>query len=156
MAENVVPPEGHALRELCNCIVFSQHGDRDLPSQLSGGDLDGDIYNVIWDPTAVQSVKQVFAPAEYPRVQPLDLQRDVTIEDITKFFIDFMRTDHVGMIAIRHMIFADQDKMGTLAPACLKLARLHSTAVDFSKSGQPVELSELSELPRFSKFRPDL
>lgn len=36
----VVPPPGHPLRSLSNCIVFSQKGDRDLPSQLSGGDLE--------------------------------------------------------------------------------------------------------------------
>jgi hypothetical protein len=36
----VVPPPGHPLCSLSNCIVFSQTGDRDLPSQLSGGDLE--------------------------------------------------------------------------------------------------------------------
>lgn len=40
-----VPPDS-PLRALANCIVFSQRGQRDLPSQLSGGDLDGDLYNV--------------------------------------------------------------------------------------------------------------
>lgn len=29
------------LQKLSNVVVFSQHGSRDLPSQLSGGDLDG-------------------------------------------------------------------------------------------------------------------
>lgn len=36
----VIPPPEHPLRSLSNCIVFSQKGDRDLPSQLSGGDLE--------------------------------------------------------------------------------------------------------------------
>lgn len=40
-----VPPD-NPLRRLSNVVVFSQHGARDLPSQLSGGDLDGDIFNV--------------------------------------------------------------------------------------------------------------
>lgn len=39
-------PQDHPLRKLCNCICFSQKGERDLPSKLSGGDLDGDLYNV--------------------------------------------------------------------------------------------------------------
>lgn len=42
-------PQYSPLKQLSNVIVFSQHGSRDLPSQLSGGDLDGDLYNVIWD-----------------------------------------------------------------------------------------------------------
>lgn len=39
-------PHNSPLKQLSNVVVFSQHGARDLPSQLSGGDLDGDIYNV--------------------------------------------------------------------------------------------------------------
>jgi RNA-dependent RNA polymerase len=33
-----------ALRNMVDCIVFSQHGDRDIPSQCGGGDLDGDEF----------------------------------------------------------------------------------------------------------------
>jgi hypothetical protein len=60
------------------------------------------------------------------------------------FFIDFMRTDHLGVIATRHMILADQKDEGTSHPDCTRLAHLHSTAVDFSKTGIPVELGEES------------
>lgn len=48
MCRNVVPPDYHPLRSLKNCIVFNQRGARDLPSQLSGGDLDGDKFSVLW------------------------------------------------------------------------------------------------------------
>jgi hypothetical protein len=34
-----------------------------------------------------------------------------------------------------HQILADQKPLGTLDPDCKKLAELHSTAVDFSKTG---------------------
>ena len=87
IARAVVPPDGHPLLSLSNCIVFSQKGQRDMPSQLSGGDLDGDIFNIIWDKPAVESCKKVFAPADYPRVQPLDIGREVTPEDMTNFFV---------------------------------------------------------------------
>lgn len=148
---NVIPPPGSPLRELSNVIVFSRHGQRDLPSQLSGGDLDGDIFNVIWDPEVMP--QGTFSPADYPRVSPIDLGREVTAEDMTDFFIDFMKLDHLGVIATRHMILADQKDEGTLHDDCKKLAELHSTAVDFSKTGVGVNLMEL---PRANKFRPDL
>jgi len=150
-AYNVVPPKGHPLTEHRNCIVFSKKGRRDLPSQLSGGDLDGDIYNVIWDSEARPS--RAFAPADYPRVQPINIGRPVTADDMINFFVDFMRTDHLGVIAIRHMILADQKETGTRDSDCKKLAELHSTAVDFSKTGIPVKMEEL---PKASNFRPDL
>ena len=148
---SAIPPEGHPLTHLRNCIVFSRRGQRDLPGQLSGGDLDGDIYNIIWDEEAVP--KATYPPADYPRVEPIKLDRPVEKEDIADFFIDFMRTDHLGIIANRHLILADQMEEGTHHPDCKKLAELHSTAVDFSKTGIPVKMEEL---PRANTFRPDL
>ncbi|GLA24172.1 hypothetical protein AnigIFM63326_011027 [Aspergillus niger] len=147
---NVIPPDNHPLAELTNCIVFSSKGYRDLPSQLSGGDLDGDIFNVIWDTDAYPV--RTFAPADYPRVSPVDIGRPVERDDMAQFFLDFMKTDHLGVIATRHMIMADQEAEGTSHPVCRKLAQLHSTAVDFSKTGIPVQMSEI---PKGNPFRPD-
>lgn len=145
------PPPGHALRDLKNCIVFSQRGQRDLPSQLSGGDLDVDLYNVIWDPAACP--KRVFEPADYPRTQPPELPRAVTRDDIADFFIQFMKTDILGLIANRHQILADVSPHGTYGQRCIALAEMHSTAVDFSKTGIPVKLNDMPKAPR---TRPDL
>lgn len=150
IAKQVVPPPSHPLSHHINCIIFSQHGQRDLPSQLSGGDLDGDIYNVIWDGDAMP--KETFDPADYPRVEAQDIGRRVVSADMAQFFIGFMKTDHLGVIATRHVILADQLDDGTLSQECRTLAGLHSTAVDFSKSGIP---AELKALPRANKFRPD-
>ncbi|CAK7275319.1 hypothetical protein SEPCBS57363_006620 [Sporothrix epigloea] len=159
LAYNTHPPlydengNQHPLRALNNCIVFSSHGVRDLPSQLSGGDLDGDIFNVIWD-TAICGLPslQAFEPADYPRQKALNIGRPVTTEDIADFFLDFLRTDHLGAIATRHMILADQLPEGTLEGDCIKTAEMHSTAVDFSKTGIP---AELKDLPKANRFRPD-
>ncbi|PNY29213.1 RNA-dependent RNA polymerase 1 [Tolypocladium capitatum] len=147
----VRPPAGHPLRDLKNCIVFSQHGSRDLPSQLSGGDLDGDLYNVIWDPSA--RPKRTFSPADYPRVVPEPLGRAVTRDDIADFFINFMKSDILGLIANRHQIVADVQDDGTSDPSCIRLAEMHSTAVDFSKTGIAVKLNDMPKPPR---TRPDL
>ncbi|KAL4756453.1 RNA dependent RNA polymerase [Aspergillus foveolatus] len=137
---NVVPPKGHPLRQHRNCIVFSQKGAPDLPSQLSGGDLDGDLYNIIWDPAAAP--KRVFAPANYPRNPPLDIKRVVERQDKANFFVEFMQSDKLGVIATKHMILADQMELGTS----------HSASVDFSKTGVPVRLEEM---PFVNRNRPD-
>ncbi|GKU00726.1 rna-dependent rna polymerase 1 [Fusarium langsethiae] len=150
LAKQVTPPEGHPLRSLQNCIIFSQKGERDLPSMLSGGDLDRDIYNIIWDPKA--KPLRVFSPADYPRVPPRPLDRQVEPKDIADFFINFMRTDILGVIATRHVILADYHDFGTTHPDCVALAEMHSTAVDFSKTGIPVDIRALPKNPR---FRPD-
>lgn len=122
--------------QLRNCIVFSQKGARDLPSKLSGGDLDGDLYNIIWDESATLRTSHI--PAKYDRAEPVDLGREVTRQDMTDFFITFMATDQLGRIATLHQVLADQNPEGTLHSDCLNLAEMHSVAVDFSKTGIPV------------------
>lgn len=147
----VTPPEDSPLRQLRNCVVFSQQGARDLPSQLSGGDLDGDLYSVIWDQDAMPA--RMFSPADYPRVTPEPLNRKVNRDDMADFFINFMKTDVLGVIANRHQILADWKEDGTIDTECVKLAELHSTAVDSSKTGIPVNVRDLPKAPQ---VRPDL
>lgn len=134
IVEAIDVPRDHPLRKLSNCICFSQKGERDLPSKLSGGDLDGDLYHIIFDPAA--RPKQIFYPADYPRAEPIDIGRPIEKEDMINFFITFMQTDQLGRIATLHQVIADQQEAGTLALECIKLASMHSTAVDYSKTGE--------------------
>lgn len=138
IVDAVIPPAGSPLLELSNCVCFSSKGTRDLPSQLSGGDLDGDRYYVMWDDECV--LKHIYQPADYARQTPIDIGRAVTTADMTDFFIQFMETDQLGRIAVLHRVLADQHPQGTLHPDCIKLAEMHSTAVDFSKTGIPVSV----------------
>lgn len=46
------------LRHLENVIVFSSKGDRPTCSKMSCGDLDGDLYLVIWNRDLVNSIKE--------------------------------------------------------------------------------------------------
>jgi hypothetical protein len=110
MVQAVDVPLDSPLSQLHNCVVFSQHGRRDLPSMLSGGDLDGDLYNVIFDPSLWP--KDQFEPADYPRVEAKELGRPVTIQDMTDFFITFMESDKLGFISNTHMVVADQKAEG--------------------------------------------
>lgn len=133
VANAVDVSDSSLVKALRNCILFSQRGQRDLPSQLSGGDLDGDLYSVIYDPRLL--LPRVVKPADYPRVRPKDIGRPVTTEDMTDFFVDFMENDQLGRIATLHMQLADRKEGGTRHPDCITLAEMHSTAVDFSKTG---------------------
>ncbi|KMP02248.1 hypothetical protein CIRG_10071 [Coccidioides immitis RMSCC 2394] len=146
-AKAVDVPENSPLRSLHNCVIFSQHGFRDLPSMLSGGDLDGDLYNVIYDERLMPPC--TYPPANYPKVEEKLLDREVVRDDIIDFFVTFMQQDQLGRIATIHQAIADQRPAGTLDRDCLLLAELHSVAVDFSKSGIPVDLTRIPKRPRY-------
>ena len=159
-------PADNPLRQLHNMVVFSSHGSRDLPSQLSGGDLDGDLYNIIYDQRLYP--RQLVAPALYAAATPIDIGHSVERKDITDFFVKFMENDNLGMISTLHQILADQKPNGTLDPECVRLAGLASTAVDYSKTGIPVcnqiEMRmnadqslqvSITDLPKYPKARPD-
>ena len=78
-------PANSPLKRLSNVVVFSQYGSRDLASQLSGGDLDGDLYNIIWDERLIPTA--AYPPAHYPRVIAPELDRPVEPNDMSAFFV---------------------------------------------------------------------
>lgn len=137
LAKAVEVPEDSSLRRLSNCVVFSQHGERESPSQLAGGDLDGDEYDVIYDESLMPR-RALHEPADYPRVPTRDIGRSVESGDMSDFFVHFMENDCLGQICNKHMQIADQHPDGTFSTPCIQLANMASTAVDFSKTGIPV------------------
>jgi hypothetical protein len=140
LANAVMPPANSPLLRITNCICFSQKGVRDLPSQLSGGDLDGDRYYIMFDQKA--QLKRTVVAADYPIQPPVTIDGQVNKSHMTDFFLQFMENDQLGRIAVAHRVLADQKKEGTLDPDCVKLAEKHSTAVDYSKSGIVVSVVE--------------
>ncbi|KAL9017000.1 MAG: hypothetical protein Q9185_005649 [Variospora sp. 1 TL-2023] len=144
-----VPPDS-PLRSVHNCVVFSSKGYRDLPSQLSGGDLDGDLYNIIFDDSLMPTMMS--KPADYPIMPAIDIGREVTRSDMTDFFVQFMENDQLGRLSTLHQTLADQKPKGVFDPDCILLAEMCSTAVDFSKTGIPVDLKKM---PKSSNVRPD-
>ncbi|KAG8832128.1 hypothetical protein FRC17_001999, partial [Serendipita sp. 399] len=141
---------GAGLGLLFNCVVFSCRGKRSLPSMLAGGDLDGDIYSLILDRNL--HIRENKPPAESTDGHWYDLGRPSTVEDLGRFVADYIKNDMLGVISTRLLRIADKEPKCMEDPACLILARLHSTAVDFPKTGIPVHINDL---PRAPKERPD-
>ncbi|KAG0282132.1 hypothetical protein BGZ96_000803 [Linnemannia gamsii] len=128
-----------SLSHLHDVVVFNTKGRRGIPSMCSGGDLDGDDFTVIWDPNIVKSVMEL-PPMDYSSREAAPAS-DVTIRDILKFFVQYAVSDNLGLIANAHLAQSDQLTGGPKHQKCLRLAQLHSDAVDFPKSGKPAEIT---------------
>lgn len=144
-----------ALHHLIDCVVFPQKGNRPHPNECSGSDLDGDIYFVCWDPDLIPRYQ--CSPMDYTPSKPVQLDHEVTIEEIQEYFTNYIVNDSLGIIANAHTVFADKEPEKAFSQPCLKLAKLFSVAVDFPKTGVPAEIpSDLraKEYPDFME-KPD-
>ncbi|KAE8374407.1 RNA dependent RNA polymerase-domain-containing protein [Aspergillus bertholletiae] len=139
------------LRHLQDVVVLPQTGDRDISSMCSGGDLDGDDYIVIWDRDLLP--KDWFRrPMKYTSNKAQDLDRDVTVNDITSFFVTYMKNDFLPKIAHAHLALADFLEDGVNEEKCIQLAQLHSDAVDYNKTGIPAILTRNLEPRKWPHF----
>ncbi|KAK4149285.1 RNA dependent RNA polymerase-domain-containing protein [Chaetomidium leptoderma] len=139
------------LRHLRDVVVFPLNGDRDVPGMCSGGDLDGDDFFVIWDPKLLPS-EWSHPPMDYTAPKPLTEPRASTARSLASFFVLFMKNDRLPLIAHAHLATADYEVEGAKHRKCLQLAELHSTAVDYVKTGVPAEWNKKLDPRRYPHF----
>ncbi|KAH7883307.1 RNA dependent RNA polymerase-domain-containing protein [Phlebopus sp. FC_14] len=150
------PPEGQLclFSHLKNVVVFPSVGTKSLANSLAGGDLDGDLYDVVQYPPLL--VPEHHDPAAYPAQTPFKLDRESTIDDLCDFIVEYINSDVVGLVSDKHIVIAvliRSQQSGTLDSLCLKLAEMHSQAVDYPKNGNKVDIQDM---PRnLIKFKPD-
>lgn len=143
-------PELKALRDV---VVLPQTGDQDISGMCSGGDLDGDDYLVIWDPDLIPNHREWFTKSmNFKSRKAPDVDHDVTVDEITSFYVTYMKNDRLPKIAHAHMAWADFLKDGVRSEKCLRLAKLHSDAVDYNKTGAVAVMGRSLEAKRFPHF----
>ncbi|KAI3336350.1 hypothetical protein HD806DRAFT_527959 [Xylariaceae sp. AK1471] len=91
----VFKPELGSLKDV---IIFSKKGDVPLADKLSGGDYDGDIAWICWEPTIVNNftnaplpkVPDLFASGDLTKITGTykELARSIRLKDVTAEFID--------------------------------------------------------------------
>jgi RNA-dependent RNA polymerase len=62
------------------------------------------------------------------------------VQEVQEYFPKYMLNDNLGIIDNAHKVFADKEPRRAMSGKCIKLAKLHSIAVDFPKSGVVVEV----------------
>lgn len=139
-----------SLHHMCDCIVFPSRGPRPHPNELSGSDLDGDLYHVIWLEELVP-MEPNKDPMMYPTIPVMEIQDTVSTEHMLDFLKENIEFDCLGQINNLHKALVDQK--GLDSESCLKLAELHTQAVDAPKTGQWPHVH--SKIKRLLKRHPD-
>ncbi|CAH9092264.1 unnamed protein product [Cuscuta europaea] len=139
-----------ALHHMVDCVVFPQKGQRPHPNECSGSDLDGDIYFVCWDKDLI--LREMKPAMDYTPAPSMELDHDVTIEEVQKYFADYIVNDSLGIISNAHVVFADKEDKMAMSKPCLELAKLFSIAVDFPKTGVPAEIPPHLRVKEYPDF----
>ena len=123
-----------------NVVVFPARDgvtERCIPSECSGGDLDGDMFSVIWDPRLVPPPRCEMEAFDYEahaaeskesNPEPPDLSSAETISLS-------MTNACLGKLARMHLAVSDIQEHGARDALAIKLAEQQSLAVDFPKTG---------------------
>lgn len=73
-----------SLRHMCDVVVFPIKGVRPAPDELSGSDLDGDLFHVIWGVDLLPT-EENRAPMNYKPVKAPARNEEVTSEHMIDF-----------------------------------------------------------------------
>lgn len=113
---------------------------------------------------------KLYRPASYLQSPRKTVEWTSTQQDVAEFVTEYFYSDvgiisiaipiwakniyqSVGIIANNWLLKVDQSDLGIRDPDCLQLAQLHSDAVDYPKTGQPVSLQNI---PRHNGYiKPD-
>ncbi|SJL03505.1 uncharacterized protein ARMOST_06861 [Armillaria ostoyae] len=140
------------LMHLTNVVVFSCRGSRSLQSCLGGGDLDGDVYNIILDKSLHPPKVFTAAPGAYEPLAPDIRRKPCGKAEVADFVMNYIQSDLLGYICTLHLRISDLE--GLDCDECLLLAKKASHAVDYPKVGNPVQMAHLPP-PTDRHRRPD-
>ncbi|XP_064476493.1 uncharacterized protein LOC135390642 isoform X2 [Ornithodoros turicata] len=140
-------PELHHVRD---CIVFPAKGERPHPDEMSGSDLDGDEYSVLWYEDLI--FKNNCSPMHYNSDPPKEKKTPVEVQDMIDFFCQYIKGDKIGLIANAHLVWADMLTGGINSRRCRDLARKCSVNLDFAKCGEIKGFQNAEKPPMYPDF----
>ncbi|GMF19959.1 unnamed protein product [Phytophthora lilii] len=135
------------LLQLKDCIVFPCEGPRPHPDECTGGDLDGDMFVVIWDERLIPSRAKVHEPMTFDEetgesTSPRGDEYHQSTDDdgLIDFYIHSIQDDILGIASNAHLALCDKSSDGSLDEDAKVLARICSKQVDSLRSGKDLDI----------------
>ncbi|KAL5488413.1 hypothetical protein ACEPAI_6531 [Sanghuangporus weigelae] len=129
----VSKPELHFLS---NCIVFPRTGRYSIPGSMSGGDLDGDLYFVCWEPTIFPRRTVWPYQANLQSTSPsIDWSRRNLNAALVELFVEQRYNNLLGRASMEWQLVVESYFRMAGARYSMKLAEIIEEALDILKSG---------------------
>lgn len=129
-----------------NVVVFPSRGQSSHPHECAGGDLDGDLYYLIWD-------KKLIPKSFFQKVIEVETQQMTTHNmectsamDMMQYFCDSMAHSQLGILA--NATLATADKLSIKHPTTIELARYVVAETDAPKKGFTVGAIKPELMPK--------
>ncbi|XP_053990630.1 uncharacterized protein LOC128882867 [Hylaeus volcanicus] len=138
-----------------NSVLKRQYGFRDIPSMMSGSDLDGDQYFICWEPRIVSHLWELhlkqksIKPAGFYTVLPNEAKPSFDAylslhERLKNHYLSSLQDRSLCLVASCHIRKSHDPEIyaagKSLHSTTIQLAYLHSEAVDAVKTGKSVVL----------------
>ena len=158
------------LSHMINVIVFSSQEDendkRPIQNQISGGDLDGDIYYVSWNKDIIDGITKRNVPSQEDPKYPINnninsnnnivFEKNISMNDVILSHINTMKNDLVPLISNLYLAHADNDLIhGPFNDKCRMLSDLFIIAIDSQKNGKFISQDILREKNLLLQTYPD-
>jgi ERCC4-related helicase len=135
------------LRHLKDCIVFPCQGPRPHPDECTGGDLDGDMFVVIWDKRLIPSRNQVQNPMTFDEDTEGDtsprgdeFHQSTDDDGLVDFYVHSIQDDILGVASNAHLALCDSSNSGSFDEDAKTLARICSKQVDSLRAEADLEI----------------
>ena len=148
------------LDHMINVIVFSKQGNRPTFNQLSGGDLDGDRYFILYNDYITNNIKDTKCKSledlKYTEKNNKYIKNGkITIKDSINCMIKATSNNVIGQICYNHLSIADESLYKAKDLDCIKLCKYFNQEIDASKTGNFIDLSNLKNENLIKKKKPD-
>ncbi|KAK0202178.1 RNA dependent RNA polymerase-domain-containing protein [Desarmillaria ectypa] len=134
------------LSHLTNCIVFAGKGRYSEPSQMSGGDLDGDRYLILKDADLIPDPEQIRPPKMKSDPTPSNDASSRAYSDLSqmnrdavKVFMNLRGNRLLGQMALAWMRQVGKTEELADQSYCTSLVPLVEKVLDIAKTGENIE-----------------
>ncbi|XP_062569602.1 uncharacterized protein LOC134231636 [Saccostrea cucullata] len=121
------------LRHVVDCIVFPQCGPRPFRDEMSpSDDIYGDEYFVLWDKRFLILKNKINSQNDSKE----KLASDVQGTNMADFLVNYLKNDHLQIIAESHLARSDSEQEGIFSDCCIELAEMYSGVLDCLQTGK--------------------
>ncbi|XP_062606818.1 uncharacterized protein LOC134268569 [Saccostrea cucullata] len=125
------------LRHVVDCIVFPQCGPRPFRDEMSpSDDIYGDEYFVLWDKRFLILKNKINSQNDSEE----KLASDVQGTNMADFLVNYLKNDHLEIIAESHLARSDSEQEGIFSDCCIELAEMYSGVLDCLQTGKSPQI----------------